>query len=53
MGNLESAKAMVGEPIKIDPQLKLHALDDPDLVPLWDSWSVLGLTLFFDESAYL
>lgn len=40
LGNLESAKAMVGEAIKIDPQWKIRALDDPDLGPLWDSWSV-------------
>jgi hypothetical protein len=40
LGNLESAKARVGEAIKIDPQWKIHPLDDPDLEPLWDSWVV-------------
>ena len=39
LGNLESAKARVGEAIKIDPDWKIDALNDPDLVPLWDSWS--------------
>jgi tetratricopeptide (TPR) repeat protein len=39
LGNLESAKARVGEAIKIDPKWKIRALDDPDLEPLWDSWS--------------
>ena len=40
LGDLESAKARVGEAIKIDPKWKIRALDDPDLEPLWDSWSI-------------
>ena len=39
LGNLESAKKLVGAAIKIDHNWKIHALTDPDLVPLWDSWS--------------
>jgi tetratricopeptide (TPR) repeat protein len=39
LGNLESAKARIGEAIKLDPKWKIHALDDPDLEPMWDSWS--------------
>ena len=40
LGDLESAKARVGEAIKINPDWKIQALDDPDLEPLWDSWSL-------------
>jgi tetratricopeptide (TPR) repeat protein len=39
LGDLESAKERVGDSIKLDPQWKIHALDDPDLEPLWEMWS--------------
>jgi tetratricopeptide (TPR) repeat protein len=39
LGDLESAKERVGDAIKLDPQWKIHALNDPDLEPLWEMWS--------------
>jgi hypothetical protein len=39
LGDLESAKVKVGRAIKLDPQWKIHALDDPDLEPLWEMWN--------------
>ena len=39
LGDVESAKVRIGEAIKLDPKWKTQALDDPDLEPMWDSWS--------------
>jgi Flp pilus assembly protein TadD len=39
LGDLESAKVKVGKAIKLDPQWKIHAFNDPDLEPLWEMWS--------------
>jgi predicted Zn-dependent protease len=38
LGDLEEAKRLVGEAIKIDSKYKLLAIDDEDLKPLWDSF---------------
>jgi hypothetical protein len=40
LGDLEDAKKLVGEAIKMDSKFKLLALDDEDLVQLWDSFKV-------------
>ena len=40
LGDLEDAKKLVGEAIKMDSKFKLLALDDQDLVELWDSFKV-------------
>ena len=40
LGDLEEAKKLVGEAIKMDSKFKLLALDDEDLVELWDSFKV-------------
>jgi tetratricopeptide (TPR) repeat protein len=40
LGDLEDAKKLVGEAIKMDSKFKLLALDDEDLVELWDSFKV-------------
>jgi tetratricopeptide (TPR) repeat protein len=40
LGDLEEAKKLVGEAIKMDSKFKLLALDDEDLVQLWDSFKV-------------
>ena len=39
LGDLESAKARVGQAIKLDPKFGMIALDDPDLEPMWVAWS--------------
>jgi Tfp pilus assembly protein PilF len=38
LGDLASAKKFVGDAIKLDAKLKLTALDDTDLEPLWKSF---------------
>jgi hypothetical protein len=40
LGDLEDAKKLVGDAIKMDSKFKLLALDDEDLVQLWDSFKV-------------
>jgi len=40
LGDMEEAKKFVGEAIKMDSKFKLLALDDEDLVYLWDSFKV-------------
>jgi tetratricopeptide (TPR) repeat protein len=40
LGDMEDAKKLVGEAIKMDSKFKLLALDDEDLVELWDSFKV-------------
>jgi Tfp pilus assembly protein PilF len=40
LGDLASAKAFVGDAIKLDARFKLLALDDPDLEPLWESFEL-------------
>jgi tetratricopeptide (TPR) repeat protein len=40
LGDLEEAKKLVGEAIKMDSKFNLLALDDEDLVQLWDSFKV-------------
>jgi Tfp pilus assembly protein PilF len=40
LGDLASAKAFVGDAIKLDAKFKLLALDDPDLEPLWESFEL-------------
>jgi tetratricopeptide (TPR) repeat protein len=40
LGDMEEAKKLVGEAIKMDSKFKLLALDDEDLVELWDSFKV-------------
>ena len=37
LGDLEDAKKLAGEAIKMDSKFKLLALEDADLEPLWDS----------------
>ena len=37
---LKTQKKLVGEAIKMDSKFKLLALDDEDLVELWDSFKV-------------
>lgn len=36
LGELEMAKARLQHALKIDPGMRLAALDDEDLKPLWD-----------------
>lgn len=36
-GRIEEAKTRLAHAIKIDPEVRLSALDDEDLRPLWDS----------------
>ena len=38
-GDLAAAKARLERATNIDKSLRLKALDDPDLKPLWDSLS--------------
>jgi Flp pilus assembly protein TadD len=40
LGDMEDAKKLVGDGIKMDSKFKLLALDDEDLVHLWDSFKV-------------
>jgi tetratricopeptide (TPR) repeat protein len=35
LGDLEEAKKLVGDAIRLDAKYKLLAIDDPDLEPLW------------------
>ena len=37
LGDLEVANARLRHAFKLDPKLRVHALDDEDLRPLWDS----------------
>ena len=37
LGNLEAAKAFLEHALKLEPEMKLAALEDEDLWPLWDS----------------
>lgn len=36
LGNIAEAKRWLAKAIKLEPKLRLEALDDPDLEPLWD-----------------
>ena len=36
LGDLEGGKARLQHALKLDPQLRVMALDDEDLKPLWD-----------------
>ena len=38
LGDMEEAKMFVGDAIKMDSKFKLRALDDEDLVELWESF---------------
>lgn len=38
LGNLEEAKEHVGRAIELNEAVRLIALEDPDLEPLWESW---------------
>jgi len=40
LGDLASAKAFVGDAIKLDAKFKLLALDDADLEPMWETFKV-------------
>lgn len=37
LGDLEKAKELLHTAVKLDPKLRIMALDDEDLRPLWDS----------------
>ena len=39
LGNLEEAKEHLARAIAIDGNVRKMALDDPDLEPIWESWS--------------
>jgi hypothetical protein len=36
-GDLERAKEFLGHAFKLDPGMRVMALDDEDLKPMWDS----------------
>lgn len=40
LGDIEQAKERVKKAIELDTKFKLMALDDPDLEPLWNLWSL-------------
>jgi hypothetical protein len=37
LGNFESAKASLARAFDLDERLRLRALDEPELKPMWDS----------------
>ena len=38
LGEIEVAKARLQHALKLDPKMRVTALDDEDLKPLWDLW---------------